>query len=54
MFCYQKGKFTRPTLTVQEMVATSIDFMTKNLHFTKEKAEELSNMYIPSLKRWKK
>lgn len=52
MFCYKDGAFTNPTQTVDEMVQSSIDFMTANLGFTAEQATKMSNDVIPKLKRW--
>jgi Putative zinc ribbon domain len=52
MFCYQGGAFTNPTQTVDEMVQSSIDFMTSNMSFTPEMAARMSNDVIPKLKRW--
>ena len=51
-FCFQNGGFTNPDQTVDEMVQSSVDFMTANLGFTAEKASEMSNDIIPRLKRW--
>ncbi|MFT3745466.1 MAG: zinc ribbon domain-containing protein [Pyrinomonadaceae bacterium] len=52
MFCYKDGGFTNPDQTVDEMVQSSIDFMTANLGFEREKATQLSNDVIRKLKRW--
>ena len=52
MFCYKNGAFTRPRQTVDEMVQSSIDFMTANLGFTPEQATQMSNDVIRKLKRW--
>lgn len=51
-FCYQGGGFTKPDQTVDEMVETSIGFMTANLGFSQEQASEMSNGVIRGLKRW--
>ncbi len=51
-FCYQSGSFTKPDQTVDEMVRSSIDFMTANLGFEQEQAEQMSNDVIRRLKRW--
>lgn len=51
-FCYKDGGFTNPDQTLDEMVQSSVDFMTANLGFTPEKASEMSNDIIPRLKRW--
>jgi hypothetical protein len=52
MFCYKDGAFTAPEQTVDEMVQSSIDFMTANLGFDREQATKMSNDVIRSLKRW--
>jgi len=52
MFCYQNGSFTKPEQTVDEMVQSSIDFMTANLGFEREQATQMSNDVIRKLKRW--
>ncbi|MEP6788081.1 MAG: zinc ribbon domain-containing protein [Acidobacteriota bacterium] len=52
MFCYQNGGFTDPAQTVDEMVQSSIDFMTANLSFRREEATQMSNDVIRKLKRW--
>ena len=52
MFCYTDGGFTKPDQTVDEMVESSIEFMTANLGFTKDQASAMSNEVIPKLKRW--
>ena len=52
MFCYQNGAFTNPDQTVDEMVQSSIDFMTANMDFERDKATQMSNDVIRGLKRW--
>lgn len=52
-FCFQNGEFTEPGLTLDGMIQSSVDFMTKNLSFTPEMAAKMSNDIIPHLKRWK-
>jgi len=53
-YCYQNGQFTQPDMTVEKMMALSIENMTRDLMFPPEKAQALANSYIPNLKRWKK
>ncbi|MEK6873193.1 MAG: zinc ribbon domain-containing protein [Nanoarchaeota archaeon] len=53
-FCFQKGEFINPNLTMNEMITTSINHMINELEFPREKAEKLANEIIPKLKRWKK
>ena len=52
MFCYKDGNFTNPDQTVDEMVQSSIAFMTANLGFSEEQATQMSSDVIPKLKRW--
>lgn len=52
-FCYKEGSFTNPDQTLEEMIQSSIDFMTGTMHFTPEMAAKMSNDVIPQLKRWK-
>ena len=52
MFCYQNGAFTNPTQTVDEMVQSSIDFMTAEFKMPVEQASQMSNAVIRKLKRW--
>ncbi len=51
-FCYQGGGFTKPGQTVDEMVQSSIDFMTSDLGFERDQAEKMSNDVIRGLRRW--
>ena len=51
-FCYQDGAFVKPDQTVDEMVQSSIDFMTDELKFDGEQASQMSNDVIRKLKRW--
>ncbi len=51
-FCYQNGSFTNPDQTLEEMVQSSINFMTANMSFTPEMAAKMSNDVIPNLGRW--
>ena len=53
-FCFQKGMFTEPTLTLDGMIEKSVSFMTTNLGFSEQKAREMSVSVISQLKRWKK
>lgn len=52
--CYEKGNFREPNLTVEEMMGRSVANMIDDLGYGREKAENLANMVIPTLKRWKK
>ncbi len=50
--CYGKGAFTNPNQTLDEMIQSSIENMTADQNMPLEKAKELSNSFIPTLKRW--
>jgi hypothetical protein len=52
-YCYEKGAFTMPGLTVAEAVKASVDYMVHNLKMEEEQAEVMSHAVIPSLKRWR-
>ncbi len=54
VFCYKDGDFTRPDLTLEQMIQLSIEHMTRELRMPEERAEELARSVIPSLGRWKK
>ena len=54
MFCFHQGAFTQPSLTLERMVAMSIDSMTREQGIPELKARELANSVIPKLRRWQK
>lgn len=51
-FCFQKGGFTNPDQTLEEMIQSSIENMTTDLGMPIEQAAKLANSFIPTLKRW--
>jgi radical SAM superfamily enzyme len=51
-FCFKAGEFTNPNQTLDEMIQSSIENMTADLNMPVERATELANSFIPSLKRW--
>lgn len=51
-FCFQKGSFTNPNQTLDEMVQSSIKNMTVDQGMPQEQAETLAKTFIPSLGRW--
>ena len=53
-FCFQDGNFTNPNQTLDEMIQSSIDNMTKDLQMPIEQATNLANSFIPTLRRWQK
>lgn len=52
-YCYQKGKFTNPNCTLEEMVDLTAPFMAKAQNTTVEAAKEQVKQFLPMLKRWK-
>ncbi len=53
-FCYQKGAFTEPALTLEGMIKKSVRQMMNHESLEEEQAEVLANAMIPPLKRWRK
>ena len=53
-FCFSGGEFTNPNQTLEEMIQSSIENMTADLNMPREKAAELANSFIPTLRRWRK
>ena len=51
-FCYQGGAFVKPDQTVDQMVQSSIDFMTAEFKMPIAQASQMSNDVIRKLKRW--
>jgi len=51
-FCFQTGEFTNPNQTLEEMINSSIENMTRDQNMPPEKAAELANSFIPTLRRW--
>lgn len=52
--CFKEGGFTNPNQTLDEMIQSSIENMTADLNMPTERATELANSFIPTLKRWQK
>jgi hypothetical protein len=51
-YCYQKGSFTKPNVSQQEMINESSSIM-KKMGMGKKEEEEMKKA-IPKLKSWKK
>lgn len=51
-FCYARGAFTRPDLTMNEMIALSIHNMSEDLKMPPDQAATLARSVIPTLARW--
>ncbi len=50
--CYKEGAFANPHQTLDEMIQSSVENMTADLNMPVEKATEMANSFIPTLKRW--
>jgi hypothetical protein len=50
--CYERGTFTRPDLTLEEMIALSIHNMSEDLRMPPDQAATLARTVIPKLSRW--
>jgi hypothetical protein len=53
-FCYQNGAFMQPEQTMEEMIESSVDYMTSALKYDFAEADRMSREMIPQLARWKK
>jgi len=51
--CYENGKFTNPTITLEEQIESIAAVMVKNFGFSPQDAKEQCKAGIPNLKRWK-
>lgn len=51
--CFQRGAFSQPNLTLQDMISMSVKNMTGELKMPEEKARELAHTVVPKLKRWR-
>lgn len=50
--CYQKGEFTEPDLSHEEMIQKGIPIMTRKFGLKPEKAEEMIRTFTSALSRW--
>lgn len=51
--CYRDGSFTMPALTLDGMIEMSVANMTDDLGMPPERARELADRVIPTLRRWR-
>ncbi len=51
-FCFQKGNFTNPNQTLEEMIQSSIKNMTEDQGLEPDQADKLARQVIPQLGRW--
>ena len=55
-YCYQKGCFTAPDATMEDIIALNLKFNEENGYpfGTQEEAERMMRSWFPTLKRWRK
>lgn len=53
-YCFQKGAFTEPDISRQEMIDKCVAIMNQRKIMPEDQARNLMAKTIPSLKRWKK
>jgi hypothetical protein len=51
-YCYQKGKFTEPEISMEQMIEKCTGIM-KQMQMPKDQIEK-TRLFIPMLKRWRK
>lgn len=52
--CYENGKFTDPEITMEEMIDLIVDITVDKTKISEEQARQISQSFIPTLKRWRK
>ncbi len=52
-FCYSKGEFVDPDITLEEMVKKSTAAIAKKKGINAAKAEAMAERILPGLDRWK-
>ena len=53
-FCYRRGDFTNPAMSMEQMIDISVKHMVGELKFEEARAREIAMSFIPHLRRWKK
>ncbi|HXX33979.1 MAG TPA: zinc ribbon domain-containing protein [Thermodesulfobacteriota bacterium] len=53
-YCFQKGKFTEPNITMQKMIDKCVEIIVQRNIMPERQARDLMMNTIPNLKRWKK
>lgn len=52
-FCYQAGKFTDDGITMEQKIDKMV-VIAHGMHIPEDKAREMANLLLPTLKRWAK
>ena len=50
--CFENGKFTNPDITMDEMIDLVTDIMIEKTKMPEDQARQISQSFIPTLKRW--
>lgn len=53
LYCYGKGVFKQPDLTIEQMIEICVPFM-KESGMAEEESRSLLTKHLPMLKRWSK
>ena len=53
-YCYQKGAFTAPDITMAQMIDLCVKKMVEKNVMPEPQARALMTKYLPQMKRWKK
>jgi hypothetical protein len=52
--CFYDGEFTNPNITLEEMIDLVVSIMIDKVKMPEEQIRQMSQSFIPTLKRWKK
>ena len=52
-YCFQKGEFTEPDITMEEMVDKCSEIFAQMKQIPVSEAKEMNMQMIPNLKRWR-
>lgn len=51
--CFQSGEFTDPSMTLDQMIQKSVDYMTTQMQVPEAEARTATTQALSSLKRWR-
>ena len=51
-YCFQKGKFLEPNISMEEMIERTSEFMVAQMKMMESQAKKTLEDFIPKLKRW--
>lgn len=51
-FCYQRGAFTNPTITQEQMIDKCVSILVNKRGIPEERAQATVRSFMPRLKRW--